>query len=192
MKGAVLYYDGFTEFEVVIACGNIATLGDGKGEIVAVALENRPYRSEEKQRFLPDKTIDNLNADDVDVFLIPGGDITPIIDDPRLKKLLTALNEKNKVIGAICGGVNILGYTGLLENRRFTCSAAGYPPDRETLAKYFKDCIFVDNDVVVDDNIITAQGQAFIEFGVEIAQKMGFYRDEQERERDYKWIKNLK
>ena len=45
--------------------------------------------------------------------------------------------------------------------------------------------------MVVDNNIVTAMGQAFVEFGVEIADIAGIYSTPEDRKKDYKWIKNL-
>jgi putative intracellular protease/amidase len=187
MKTYVLYYDGFSEFEVIIAVGNLAQ----KSDIVPVAIENRPYVSEEKQIFLPTKTISDISADDVDVFLIPGGDFSSIIDNPDLKNLIVELDKKKKIIGAICGGVVFLGHSGVLDGRNFTCYARDYEIDEATKEKYFKNGVYLEKDVVVDNNIITAMGQAFIEFGIEIADMMGLYSTPEDRERDYKWIKNM-
>ena len=92
MKTYVLYFDAFAEFEVIIAVGNLAQ----KGDIIPVAIKNRPYVSEEKQIFLPTKTISEISADDVDVFLIPGGDFNSIIDNLDLKNLIIELDKKKE------------------------------------------------------------------------------------------------
>lgn len=186
IKTYVLYFDHFAEFEIIIAVGNLAA----RSEITAVAIENRPYVSEEKQFFLPQKTISEVSADEVDLFLIPGGDTASIIDNLTLKKLIAGLNEKGKIIGAICGGVLLLGNSGVLEGRNYTGFVKGYEIDRQTKEKCLKNANFLDQDVVVDGNIVTARGQAFIEFGVEIADRMGIYEIPEDREKDYRWIKN--
>jgi putative intracellular protease/amidase len=187
MKTYVLYYDGFAEFEVIIAIGNLAS----KGDIVPVAIENRPYVSEEKQTFLPAVTISEVNPGDVDVFLIPGGDTGSIIDNKDLGELLLRLYKQDKIIGAICGGVLLLGHHGILEGKSFTCFARGYEIDDATREKYFPNARYQGHDVVVDGKIITAMGQAFVEFGTEVADAAGVYGSAEERENDYRWIKNL-
>jgi putative intracellular protease/amidase len=187
MKSYVLYYDGFANFEVIIAVGNLAA----KGDIIGVALENRPYQSEEKQTYLPAMTVKDVNPDDVDVFLIPGGLVESIIDDPHLKNLLVQLNEKGKIIGAICGGVILLGQYGILDGKSFTCFARRYEIDGDTREKFFKNSNYTGEDVVVDGNIVTAMGQAFVEFGAEVADRAGVYATPEEKEQDFKWTKNM-
>jgi len=45
---------------------------------------------------------------------------------------------------------------------------------------------------VVDGNIITAQGQAYVEFAVELARQMGLYKNDEEYDEDLKWAKNIR
>lgn len=49
---ALLYYDEFSEFEIVLI-----SLIFRRHDLISVALENREYRSEERQRFCVDKVI---------------------------------------------------------------------------------------------------------------------------------------
>lgn len=189
MKTCVLYSDGFGEFEVIIAVGNLAA----KSDIIPVALEMRPYVSEEKQTFLPSRTLDEVDPEEVDVFLIPGGTGIPaLLESPPLGTLLRDLDTRGALLGAICGGVHLLGWSGVLDGRRFTCNARGFELDEETRNRYFRNAVYVEQDVVVDRNIVTAMGQAFVEFGTEIADQAGLYASPEDRERDYRWIKNLK
>jgi len=188
MKTCILYMDGFAEFEIIIAVGNLAS----RGEVFPIALENRPYISEEKQTFLPAGSPFELDPETVDVLLIPGGTgVTRLMESARLKPWLRELDTRGVLIGAICGGVHLLGWAGLLSGRRFTCNARGYELDEETSLKYFSEAEYVEQDVVVDRNIVTAMGQAFIEFGTEIADQAGLYATPEERARDYRWIKNI-
>lgn len=187
LKTYVLYFDHFAEFEIIIAVGNLAA----RSEIIPVAIENRPYISEEKQIFLPVKTISEVSAAEIDLFLIPGGDNASVIENRELKQLIGELNEKDKTIGAICGGVMLLGSSGILEGRKYTGFVRGYEVDDRSMEEFFKNAERLDQDVVVDGNIITARGQAFIEFGVEVADLMGIYETPEDREKDYRWIRNL-
>jgi 4-methyl-5(b-hydroxyethyl)-thiazole monophosphate biosynthesis len=182
----VLYYDGFAEFEIVIALGTFAR----RAQIVPVALEKRPYLSEEQQTFLPARLVRSLDPTQVDVFLIPGGDPTTIMDDPDIARLLVALHQRSRIIGAICGGVALLGHLGLLQGRRFTGAARGHEIDAAALATRFKDAHYTGEGVTVDGHIVTAQGQAFVEFALEVARLAGVYGSEEERLRDYRWLKN--
>ena len=65
MKIAFLYYDGFAEFEIVLA----SLLFHKDHEIISLALEDREYRSEEKQRYCVDQTIQEADADSIDLLM---------------------------------------------------------------------------------------------------------------------------
>ena len=186
MKCGVLYYDGFCEFEVVIALQNLAH----QAEIVGVAAEARPYLSEEKQVFLPSLLLSEAKSGDFDVFLIPGGEARSLLGSADLKRLLLDMAREGKIIGAICGGVLPLGAFGLLKGKRFTGEAKGFEYSAEALEKDFKGATYTGEDVVIAGNIVTAMGQAFVEFGIEIADVVGFYPDERTKQRDILWFKN--
>jgi len=85
-----------------------------------------------------------------------------------LSALIQTLDQENKLVAAICAGPQFLSQAGILEDRKFTLSETadslrknGYPDD-------FNWDNYMEKNVVISDHIITAQGQAFIEFSAEI------------------------
>jgi hypothetical protein len=44
----------------------------------------------------------------------------------------------------------------------------------------------------VDGNIITVQGQAHVEFAVELARQMGLCKTKEEYDEGLKWFKNIR
>lgn len=185
MNICVLYYDGFCEFEVVFAVNGF------RDNMISVALENRVYVSEEKQKFLPDKVLSEVNPDDIDLLIIPGGDPRVLYDNPELKEFLCKLNEKNKYIAGICGGAEIMAYYGLLDNKRANGDSAGFIIDESNRHIYEK-VMVTREDVVRDGNCITSIGKAYIEFAVELGKLMNVYKNEEEINEDYRWLKNIK
>jgi putative intracellular protease/amidase len=185
MNVCVFYYDGFCEFEVVFAVNQF------RDNIVSVALENRVYISEEKQRYLPDKTIQQLNPDDIDLFIIPGGNPVQLYEKTELKEFVLKLNEKNKFVAGICGGAELMAYYGLLDNKEANGDTEGFRVD-ENNKHIYKKVIIVDEDVVRDGNCITSIGQAFIEFSIELGKIMNIYKNDEEMKESYNWLKNIK
>ena len=49
-----------------------------------------------------------------------------------------------------------------------------------------------DADVVVEGNVITAQGQAYVEFALELVRQMGLYTSQEEYDQDLRWFKNIR
>ncbi len=185
MKIAVFYYDGFAEFEVVLTCHFFR-----KHDLISIALENREYRGEEQQRFWVDQVIRNVDVDSIDLLVIPGGDPTPLIENQELKGFIEKLVYRNKKIGGICGGSELLAAFGILKGKKCTGDGSGVNPS-SSLIGYYSDSILSEEHVVVDGNIITAQGQAYAEFAVELAHQMGLYKEE-EYDEVLKWYKNIR
>lgn len=186
MKIALLYYDGFSEFEIVLAC-----LLFKRYEIISIALENREYRSEECQRFCVDQIIAEVDLDSLDLLIIPGGDPAPLVKNQELKNFVEALIAKNKKVAGICGGASLLAGLGVLKGKKCTGLVSGKNPNIPS-DQYFSESIFLEDHVVVDGNMVTAQGQAYVEFAVELLRQMGLCEDEVEYQAGLRWFKNLR
>jgi putative intracellular protease/amidase len=186
MNVALFYYDGFAEFEIVFL-GLIFK----DQNVFSVAVENREYRSEERQRYCVDKVIQDVDVDSLDLLVIPGGNPAPLFENQELKSFLEKLAGQNKKIAAICGGPGLLAACGLLKGKKCTGNTTGIRPTDEDYP-LFSEAILSDEYVVVDGNIITGQGQAYGEFAVEVGYQMGLYKDKEEYDADIRWIKNIR
>ena len=69
--------------------------------------------------------------------------------------------------------------------------SSGKDPSRSS-APYYSDAIFLEDHVVVDGNLITAQGQAYVEFAVELARQMNICEKEEEYVEVLNWFKNIR
>ena len=186
MKIALFYYDGFSEFEVVLIC-----LFFKEEDVISVALENREFRSEENQRFCVDKVIKDVDIDSIDLLVIPGGEPAPLVKNLELKSFVENLVAKNKKVAGICGGASLLAGLGLLNGKKCTGLSSGKDPNIPSY-RYFSESIFLDDHVVVDGNMITAQGQAYVEFAIEIARQLNLCEKEEEYMEALKWFKNIR
>lgn len=88
MNVCIFYYDSFCEFEVVLSAAEFSSQN-----LISVALENKIYISEEKQRFILYKVIN-----DIDLFIIPGGNPSYLYESSVLKDFIKAIMKiyKNK------------------------------------------------------------------------------------------------
>jgi 4-methyl-5(b-hydroxyethyl)-thiazole monophosphate biosynthesis len=186
MKIALFYYDGFSEFEVALI-----GLFFKEHDFMTIALENREYRSEECQRFVVDKVIKDVDVQAIDLFVIPGGDPAPLVDNLELKNFVEKLIAQNKKVAGICGGASLLAGLGILKGKKCTGMSSGRDSSRPSY-QYFFGSLFLDEHVVVDGNIITAQGQAYVEFAVELARQMSLCEQEDNYREALKWFKNIR
>ena len=186
MKIALFYYDGFSEFEIVLI-----GLFFKEHEFITLALENREYRSEECQRFIVDKVIKDIDTQTIDLFVIPGGEPAPLVGNHELKNFVENLIAQNKKVAGICGGASVLAGLGVLKGKKCTGLASGRDPSLPSY-QYFSEANFLDEHVVVDGNIITAQGQAYVEFAIELARQMSLCEKEDDYGEALKWFKNIR
>lgn len=187
MRIALFYYDGFAEFEIVLA----GLLFQKQHEILAVAMEDREYRSEEQQRYLVDQTIQDVDVESIDLLVVPGGDPGPLAENEELQSFIERLLTAGKKVAGICGGALLLAGLGVLDGKRCTGMTRGEAPDIPEF-RYFENTEFSNDHVVVDGNLITAQGQAFIEFAMELARQMGLVNSDEEYVEGVNWLKNIR
>ena len=185
MKTYLFYYNGFCEAEVVHSIWFL------KEKAISVALEDRIYKSESGQKFVPDITISKVNPSDVDLFIIPGGNPEYLYENKELKDFILELNKKNKFIAAICGGPFLLAKYGLLDGKNCTGGGSGIKPDSEHY-KLFDKAILSFDSVTRDGNIITAMGSAFVELAIEVYGVLNLYKDEADKKETYDWLKNIR
>lgn len=181
MKTYVFLYDGFADFEIA----PLLLFLREKTEVITFSFEKGLQRSEEQLKVVVDKSLDEINPSDIDLLIIPGGNPEPYSDRTDFHNLLKKVNERGKLIAAICGGPGFLAHAELLHGLKI---AHGYSP--EDAIRVFEGSEITDEDVVVEGNIITARGQAFAEFAVEVYRALGFFADEAEANSTLDWLKN--
>ena len=100
-----------------------------------------------------DCTIGDVSADDYDALLLPGGQMNPDIlrTERSVIDAVLAFDAAEKPIAAICHAPWLLAEADLIDGRTVT----GWPSIRTDLANAGADV--VDEEVVVDDNLITSR-----------------------------------
>jgi putative intracellular protease/amidase len=155
-KALVIFYKDCIEFEAMLA----AQVIHEEGLTVDVATpDGLDYRGPSGIGLRATHSYADVDPATYRVVIVPGGDTKDALEDETLAELLATASDARATIGAICAGPLLLGKAGLLRGRRFT---HGYGPDSSL--PYWKDGTYVDQPVVVDDNIVTAKPQAYIDF----------------------------
>jgi len=101
-------------------------------------------------RITTDKKFSEINVEEYDGIVIPGGEenVKNLINYMPLLSAIERLNSKGKLIAAICAAPTILAKLGMLRDKRATVY-----PGLEKVLSYPRA-----EKVVVDGNIITSQG----------------------------------
>jgi len=153
-KVAVLMTDGFEQsefekpYEALKEAGatvEIISLKDAK----VIGWKRRNWGDEVNV----DKTIEEVNAEDYDALVLPGG----VMNADKLRMNINAVNyvanflELNKPVAAICHAPWILIETGMIDGRKMT----SYPSLKADLVNAGVN--WVDEEVVVDNGLVTSR-----------------------------------
>lgn len=122
-----------------------------------------------------DKLVTDVDAEDYDALILPGGQINP--DLLRLEQsvldLIRAFSDADKPVAAICHAPWLLIEAGLVKGRRMTA----YPSIRTDLSN--AGAIVSDEEVVIDGPFITSRNPGDLDaFCIAIANAVGAMEEE--------------
>jgi len=182
MNTYVLLYDDFVEFEITLT---LLLLRD-KSQIQTFTVDEDIVPSFGTMKVKSDMNVLDVDPEIVDFLLIPGGEPGKYSERTDIQTLLRAIHERGIPIAAICGGPEFLAQAGILDGKQMT-----HGHDPEYAKQVFSECHIQDIDVVVDGNIITARGQAYAEFAVEVYRQLGYFENEDEAVETLRYFKNV-
>ena len=149
-KVLVFLVNGFEEIEAMAPIDLLRRAGIIV-DTVSINEDNQ-VTSSRKITVLTDKIINEINFENYEMIVLPGGPGTE--NYMKSEKLLEKLKEFsiNRKLGAICAAPTILSALGILNGKQAICFPACEPD-------LIKDgAIIVNQDVVKDNNIITSRG----------------------------------
>jgi protease I len=152
--------DGFEEGELF---GPRRILQQRGAEVVLASLKRDPIQAtihdDPGKTIRPDLTIDEVNADDFDALILPGGVRNP--DQLRIHgdviALIRTFAEQGKPVGAICHAPWLLVEADLVRDR----TATSWPSIRTDLRN--AGAFVVDEPAVTDGNIVTSRNPDDVE-----------------------------
>jgi protease I len=154
IKALILTADKFEDMELFFPYFRL--LEEGLQADVAAPKKGH-IEGEHGYEFEVDKTFDDVDSDDYDLLVIPGGspDGAPSVvrKDTRAQAIAKSFFKSNKPVSAICHGPWLLASSGLVNGRRLTSYwHDGVPDDIKKAGG-----IYEDKEVVVDGNLVTSR-----------------------------------
>jgi putative intracellular protease/amidase len=165
----LLIVDGFADWEPSHATAELRRHGQYRVE--TVGLTTAPVTSMGGLTIAPSTTVSEVDASDVAVFILPGGDRwenSPM--EPELEQLLKRLDADAVPIAAICAATVAVSRAGLLRGRRHTSNGLEYL--KSQVNGYSEAAQYVDVPAVRDRGLITASGLADVEFARELFEEL--------------------
>ena len=190
-KILVFLFDEMTDYEITLISHLLST--SANKEIITISYEDKIIKGRSGFLYKPSRLVTDVLKEDVDGLILTGGWYGDT--RPEILELINNLNSKGKLLSAICGaGTIFLAKSGILRNAKYTT------PVSEWTQKHIE--VFGENDpfprenfiserVVRDKNIITAHGEAFIDFAIEICDWFNLFENEAEKIIFSKNIKGL-
>ena len=156
MKDVFLIYDRCCFYEIVILSYFMSYSGCN---VAFCSTDGKPVRAMEGFSVNADMSLDQLDRGQVRSLILPGGG-TSEVDNAAVRACLLDLKERGAMIAGICAGVDVLERAGVLRDVSSTHSTG--------------------EDLVSDRNVITARANAYVDFAVEAARKLGLFASEED------------
>ena len=173
MKKVVLFVilDEYSDWEGAYLSPFIVALGKGEYVVKTVSLTKDGVQSIGGFTVLPDYTIQSAPTDFEGVILV-GGMSWRKEEARQVMPLVQAALDKGKVLGGICDAAGFLGTMGVLNDVRHTGN------DLNDLKQWAGDAYtgeekYIMQHAVRDNNIVTANGTAALEFAREVIIALG-------------------
>ncbi|MFX1322394.1 MAG: type 1 glutamine amidotransferase domain-containing protein [Promethearchaeota archaeon] len=149
-KIAILATDGYEDLELHYPR---IRLNEAGYETELISLHRREIKGKHGYPIKPDKLIREVNPDDYDGVIIPGGTKNPdyLRRDKDVLNFVVRINETKKLIGSICHAGWVLISAKIVKDRRATSYFAIKDDMINAGAK------FEDSPVVIDNNLITSR-----------------------------------
>ena len=154
-KIAIIASDWFEEPELLVPRDKLREAG---ADVKVYSPSGEPIQATQgdvnpTQKVEVDGTLDDVDISDVDALVVPGGSVNAdhLRMDERAQQLVTQADEAGKPLAIICHGPWLLVSAGRAKGRRVTSWPSLADDLRNAGAEW------VDEEVVVDDNLITSR-----------------------------------
>lgn len=147
-KVIIILASGFEEIETITVANILRRSG---ARVILAGLDSGPIEGSRGIKLVPDSLLDSVISENFDLIILPGGQpgTDNLLKDTRVSILLKEMNQKKKLIGAICAAPLVLEANGLLEKVKRT--------SHPSVKKYLSGELYLEKRVVVDKNIITSR-----------------------------------
>lgn len=164
----VLYFllDQWADFEAAYLSTAVTMLGGGNFENKIVSLTTKPVKSIGGFSVLPDYDLNNV-PQEYDALILIGGMSWHNEEAYQVKSFVEKTIKEGKLLGAICDACRFLGTIGALNYGKHTANDLA---ELKTSADavYTNEDKFISRQAVRDNNIVTANGTATMEFAKEV------------------------
>ena len=167
-----LVFEGFADWQAALALCEIRRPGDW--QVRTVGFTHAPVTSMGGLRVQPDLTLDQLDAANATMLIVPGGHLWQRGEGAPAVAAMRQLHAAGAVIAGIDSGVLALARAGLLDDRRHT---GNWPGQISTQVPAYTGVTQYDSEVlaVSDAGVISASHLGSVEFAREVIHTLDLY-----------------
>ena len=176
MKNRTCYlfvFEGFADWEPAHITTTLSKYTDF--EIKTFSVDGNAVRSMGNLNIVPGYSLKEVENTAFDLLLLPGGTLWEEGGNMEISDIVINTFKKETTIAAICGATLFLAKTGVIKDVRHTSNGLAYLksfcPDYSS-AEYY-----VNEPCVSDNNIITANGAAMLEFSYAVFEHFKAFSD---------------
>lgn len=181
-KVLLFIFNGMTDYEITFITHLLKA--DAGKEVIAISYEDSLVTGSSGLIYKPSKLVGDVLNEDVEGLIIGGGWFGEVRNE--LIDLIHKLDSQNKLLAGICGaGTFFLAASGVLDNVKYTTPITCWSEKHINVfgnADPFPRGNYMQKRVVVDKNIITAQGTAFIDFAIEICNWFNLFESQEDKD----------
>lgn len=168
MKKVIVYLaDGFEEIEG-LGTTDILRRGGALVKIVSIT-SSKELVGSNGIKIIADDIIENVNEDEFDMIVFPGGmnNAISLANSEKVIEVIKKFDKENKLIGSICASPAFcIEKSGITKGRKITC----YPG----LESRLSDANYTGEKVVKDKNLITSMGPGTtFDFAFKLLEELG-------------------
>lgn len=167
----IFLFDGFSDWEIAYLTPEIKK--NENFELIYFSKEGKSISSMGGLQILPDISLKEIAIENIDVLILPGGNAWEKGENNEINQLTKDAFNSGNTIAAICAATTYLGQLGILNELKHTSNDLNYL--KAIAPKYLGEKNYQNSFAVTDENIITANGIAPIEFAKEIFKKVELY-----------------
>ena len=164
----------WADWELAYISSAVNMLGGGKFENKTVSLTKNDLSSIGGVKCLPDCDLQSVPSD-YDALILIGGMSWHNENAMQIKPLIDDCIKNGKVLGAICDACRFLGSVGALNGAKHTANDLN---ELKQYSAYTNGQGFIYRQAVADNNVITANGTATLEFAREVLKALSVASDE--------------
>lgn len=168
-------FEGFADWEPALVTAGLNSYSDF--EIKIFSADGKSVRSMGNLTVTPDFKLVGVKASDFDLIILPGGNKWEEGGNSEISELVLDAFNQEKTIAAICAATTFLGKLGLYSMVNHTSNGLEYL--KKIIPGYNDGARYRNEPCVADQNIITANGAAMIEFAYKIFEHFGIMTKEE-------------